>query len=154
MEWEAKNVKTRNETPDPHASIFKNKSIRMGRLASSLLVAAALIALVVPSPAAPPGPAEIEVLEHHWRPDVVWEKIGKTKFIWSATLRNHSNVKKRIFVYYDLLSADNVPLASNVANKTIEPLQTVEIVSDSYINSTFLPQVKSSRVTVKLRFPS
>ncbi|MDC4227268.1 MAG: hypothetical protein MPW15_24240 [Candidatus Manganitrophus sp.] len=62
--------------------------------------------------------------------------------------------ERRVFVYYDLLSADNIPLASNVANKTIEPLQTVEVVSDSYINSSFLPDVKSSRVTVKLRFPN
>lgn len=119
-----------------------------------ILIAAVWIAVTAPLAAAPPGPTEVEVLEHHWRPDAVWEKIGKTKFIWSATVRNHSNVRKRVFVYYDLLSADNIPLASNVANKTIEPLQTVEVVSDSYINSSFLPDVKSSRVTVKLRFPN
>lgn len=137
------------------ASAFQNKSMRwMRTLPSRLLFAAVLIALVIPSMAAPPDPSDVEVLEHQWRPDAVWEKIGKTKFIWSATLHNHSSVKRRVFVYYDLLSADNIPLASNVANKMIGPLQTVEIVSDSYINSNFLPQVKSSRVTVKLRFPN
>lgn len=124
------------------------------RFSFFLLIAAALIVLVAPLMGASSDPIDIEVLEHHWRPDAVWEKIGKTKYIWSATLRNHSNAKRRVFVYIDLLSADNVPLASNVANKTIEPLQTVEIVSDSYINSTFLPEVKNSRVTVKLRFPN
>lgn len=136
------------------ASTSQNKSMRAWRRSSRLLITAVLIVIVAPSMAAPPEPADVEVLEHRWRPDAVWEKIGKTKFIWSATLHNHSSVKKRVFVYYDLLSADNVPLASNVANKTIEPLQTVEVVSDSYINSNFLPQVKSSRVTVKLRFPN
>lgn len=137
------------------SSIFKDESMGIRRRRfSRLLVAAALTLLVAPLMAASPGPIDVEVLAHHWRPDAVWEKIGKTKFIWSATVRNHSNVRKRVFVYYDLLSADNIPLASNVANKTIEPLQTVEIVSDSYINSNFLPDVKNSRVTVKLRFPN
>ncbi|NKE70022.1 hypothetical protein [Candidatus Manganitrophus noduliformans] len=128
--------------------------MRMRWLSSRLFITAVLIAIVAPSMAAPPDQAEVEVLEHQWRPDAVWEKIGKTKFIWSATLHNHSNVKKRVFVYYDLLSADNIPLASNVANKTIAPLQTAVIVSDSYINSNLLPRVKSSRVTVKFRFPN
>lgn len=123
-------------------------------LSSCLLTAAVSIAAIAPVMGASPEPIDVEVLEHHWRPDAVWEKIGKTKYIWSATLRNHSDAKKRVFVYIDLLSADNVPLARNVANRTIEPLQTVEIVSDSYINSNFLPDVKSSRVRVKLRFPN
>lgn len=137
------------------ASILKKiESMRMQRPFSRLLIAAALIFLFAPLMAAPPGPIDVEVLAHHWQPDAVWEKIGKTKYIWSATLRNHSNARRRVFVYIDLLSADNVPLASNVANKTIEPLQTVKIVSDSYINSNFLPDVKNSRVTVKLRFPN
>ncbi|MBI3802143.1 MAG: hypothetical protein HY282_00070 [Nitrospirae bacterium] len=127
------------------------------RFSPYFLMAAALIMMAAPlqeASSAPPAPIDVEVLEHHWRPDVVWEKIGKTKFFWSATVRNHSNARRRIFVYYDLLSADNVPLASNVANKMIEPLQTVEITSDSYINNTFLPQIKNSRVTVKLGFPN
>lgn len=112
------------------------------------------MAVSAPLNGASPPPADVEVVEHHWRPDVVWEKIGKTKFIWSATVRNHSNARRRVFVYYDLLSEDNVPLASNVANKTLAPLETAEIASDSYINNTFLPQVKSSRATVKLGFPN
>lgn len=97
--------------------------------------------------------SEIEILIHEWRPDEVWELIGKTKFVWKATLRNHSDVRTRVFVYYDLLDEENRPLASNVANKFIEPHQTTEITSDSYITSTLLPRVKRSRVTVKTRFP-
>jgi hypothetical protein len=97
---------------------------------------------------------EVEILRHEWRPDAVWEKIGKTKFIWSATVRNRSNLRRRVFVYYDLLNAENVPVASNVANRIIEPHQTVDIVSDSYINTNFLPKVKGSRATLKLRFPN
>ncbi|TAK09878.1 MAG: hypothetical protein EPO39_01470 [Candidatus Manganitrophaceae bacterium] len=99
------------------------------------------------------SPPEIEIIGHEWHPDEVWELIGKTKFIWKATLQNHSDVRKRVFVYYDLLDDENKPLASNVANKFIEPRQTAEIVSDSYINSALLPQVTHSRVTVKTRFP-
>lgn len=97
---------------------------------------------------------DIEVVKHAWRPDAVWERIGKTKFIWSATLRNRSGIRKRVFVYYDLLDEQDHPLASNVANRTIEPEQTVDLSSDSYINSDLLPKVKSSRVTVKLGFPN
>lgn len=100
------------------------------------------------------GAETIEIVSHAWRPDVVWEKIGKTKFVWNAVVRNRSDTKKRVFVYYDLLDEANVPLASNVANKMVDPGQTVNIVSDSYINSTFLPQVKNSRAIVKLGFPN
>jgi hypothetical protein len=99
----------------------------------------------------PPG---VEILKHEWRPGTVWERIGKTKFIWSATVRNHSDVRQRVFVYYDLLDDQNRPLASNVANKIIGPQQTVNVFSDSYINTDFLPKVRSSRATVKLRFPN
>jgi hypothetical protein len=98
-------------------------------------------------------PSAIEVLRHDWRPDAVWERIGKTKFIWSATVRNHSDLRQRVFVYYDLLDDRGVPLARNVANAFVEPHQTAEIASDSYIVSGDLPLVKSSRATVKIGFP-
>ena len=126
-------------------------------LAGWLIAVSFLIGAIAPAGAsnegesAPPG---IELVKHAWRPDAVWERIGKTKFFWSATLRNRSGVRKRVFVYYDLLDEQDHPLASNVANRNIEPDQTVEIVADSYINSDLLPKVKSSRVTVKFRFPN
>jgi hypothetical protein len=101
-----------------------------------------------------PSPPAVEILKHEWRPDTVWEKIGKTKFIWNATVRNRSDIRKRVFVYYDLLDDQDHPLASNVANKTIEPQQTVNVVSDSYINTDLLPKVRSSRVRVKVGFPN
>jgi hypothetical protein len=98
-------------------------------------------------------PSTIEVLRHEWRPDAVWERIGKTKFIWSATVRNHSEKRQRVFVYYDLLDERGAPLARNVANTFVEPHQTADIASDSYILSGDLPLVKSSRATVKIGFP-
>ncbi len=95
---------------------------------------------------------EVEVLKHEWHPDAVWERIGKTKFIWTATVRNNSDTRKRVFVYYDLLDERNFPLARNVANQYIEPHQTVDILADSYILSIDLPKVKNSRVTLKVDF--
>ena len=95
----------------------------------------------------------VEVLSHEWHPDTVWERIGKTKFVWKATVRNNSDIRKKVFVYYDLLDENNVPLARNVANQFIEPHQTVDVASDSYIESVELPRVKSSRATVKIGSP-
>ncbi|HTN42326.1 MAG TPA: hypothetical protein VMN77_00850 [Nitrospiria bacterium] len=95
----------------------------------------------------------IQVLKHEWHPSTVWERIGKTKFVWKATVRNNSEVRKRVYVYYDLLDGGGVPLARNVANKYIEPRQTVDVASDSYIMSVDLPEVKSSRVTVRVGSP-
>ncbi len=109
---------------------------------------------VYSSDQAPAPPPEVEVLQHEWRADAVWERIGKTKFIWSATIRNHSDTKKRVFVYYDLLDDRNHPLASNVVNKMIGPKQTADLFSDSYINTDLLPKVRSSRATVKVGFPN
>lgn len=119
-----------------------------------------MLIIVGPSIGQPPGAvafdrdaSSIEVLKHEWHPSTVWKKIKKTKFVWKATVRNNSNVRKRVYVYYDLLDADGVPLARNVTNQYIEPHQTVDVVSDSYIMSVDLPGVKSSRVRVKVGFP-
>ncbi len=92
----------------------------------------------------------IEILKHEWHPDAVWERIGKTKFVWKATVRNNSEVRKRVYVYYDLLDVGGFPVARNGTNRYIEPNQTLEVIADSYIMSDDLPRVKSSRATVKV----
>ncbi|HXC61647.1 MAG TPA: hypothetical protein VNV63_03150, partial [Nitrospiria bacterium] len=92
----------------------------------------------------------VQVLSHKWHPDTVWERIGKTKFVWEATVRNNSDTRKRVFVYYDLLDENNFPLARNMANQFIEPHQTIVVASDSYIESVELPRVKTSRATIKI----
>jgi len=97
-----------------------------------------------------PSPPVVEILSHEWRPDAVWERIGKTKFIWKATVRNNSDARKRVYVYYDLLDAVGFPVARNVTNRYIEPHETLEVTADSYIMSEDLPRVKSSRATVKV----
>lgn len=130
-----------------------SKAVLPGWLIAISLLTGAL-APAYPSDEAGSAPQGIEVVRHAWRPDAVWERIGKTKFFWSATLRNRSGVRKRVFVYYDLLDDQGRPLASNVANRTLDPDQTAEVGSDSYINSDLLPKVKSSRVTVKFGFPN
>jgi len=97
--------------------------------------------------------SKIEVLAHAWHPDEVWERIGKTKFVWYATVRNHSGVRKRVYLYYDLLDENHVPVARNVTNKYVGPHETLKIIADSYIMSIDLPRVKGSRVTVKVGVP-
>ncbi|MBN4053133.1 hypothetical protein JYT92_00070 [bacterium AH-315-L15] len=97
---------------------------------------------------------QIEVLGHAWQAGEVWERIGKTKFLWNATVRNHSDLRKRVYLYYDLLDAREVPLARNVTNKYVGPHETVKIVADSYIMTVDLPRVKNSRVTVKVGVPN
>lgn len=98
--------------------------------------------------------SEIVVLNHEWHPSTVWERIGKTKFIWKATVLNRSDQRKKVLAYYDLLDENDYPLARNVASKVIEAHDSAEIVADSYILSQDLPKVKSSRVTVKIGFPN
>jgi len=98
------------------------------------------------------SPPVVEVLAHEWHPDVVWERIGKTKFIWRATVRNNSDERKRVYVYYGLLDDGRVPIARNVTNRYLEPHQTVEITADSYILTEDLPKVRSSRATAKIGF--
>jgi hypothetical protein len=123
--------------------IFKNVVTRF-------LGVAIVLGTVYPTWAAGPVVPTVEVLRHQWYPDTVWEKVGKTKFVWKATVRNNSDIRQRVYVYYDLLDAGNIPLARNVANKYIEPHQIVDVISDSYIVSADLPNVKSGRATVKI----
>lgn len=94
--------------------------------------------------------SKIEIIEHAWRPDEVWPNGGKTKFLWNATVRNHSEVRKRVYVYYYLLDKNDVPLARNVANKFVGPQKTIEILANSYIMTIDLPRVTHSRVKVKV----
>jgi hypothetical protein len=110
------------------------------------------VAFLVPARAAAfdRDASQIVVVKHEWHPDEVWEKIGKTKFIWQATVRNDSDIRKRVYVYYDLLDGNGVPIARNVTNQYIDSHQTVDVKADSYILSEDLPNVRSSRVTVKV----
>jgi hypothetical protein len=121
-------------------------------LAGSLTAAPSLITLHFAA-AADPGPPPVEILHHEWRPGAVWERIGKTKFLWSATVRNNSDTRQRVYVYYDLLDEHGVPLARNVFNRFVLPHQTLEIAADSYILSVDLPKVRSSRARIKLGYP-
>jgi hypothetical protein len=95
----------------------------------------------------------LDILRHEWHPKTVWERIGKTQFIWKATVINRSDMQKRVFVYYSLLDDHHRPLSRNVADKVINAHQTVEIVGDSYINTAFLPRVKNSDATLRVGFP-
>jgi len=94
------------------------------------------------------------VLHHEWSPDAEWTDIGKTKYFWKVTLKNHSDIRKRVFAYYYLLDKEDVSLARNVANRYVGPKQTLEIVADSYIMIPYLPEVKRSRVKIKVGFPN
>lgn len=96
----------------------------------------------------------IEVLEHGYRIDETWDKIGKTKYFWKVTFQNHSDRRKRVFAYYYLLDGEGVPLARNVSNRYVGPKQTVEILADSYIMTNKVSQVVDSRVKLKVGFPN
>jgi hypothetical protein len=124
-------------------------------LAVGLLLFPPVTAAVGPT-TQPAGPGKttvpVEILHHEWRPGEVWERIGKTQFFWSATVRNNSDRRQRVYVYYDLLDARGVPLARNVFNRFVPPHQTVEIAADSYILSVDLPKIRSSRARVKLGY--
>jgi hypothetical protein len=122
----------------------------MNRFAA-LSVMWGILAGAVTAMALDPSSAEVEILGHGWRSDTVWERIGKTKYVWQATVRNNSDGRRNVFVYYDLLDDQEFPLARHVAHQWVEPHQTVEMASDSYILTVDLPRVKSSRATVKVR---
>lgn len=132
----------------------------VGLLASSLAVGRFCLPPGA-SAAGPDAPADsagkpvptVEILHHEWRPDEVWERIGKTKFVWSATVRNNSDRRQRVYVYYDLLDARGVPLARNVYNRYVPPHQIMVIAADSYIMTDDLPKVRSSRARVKVGYP-
>lgn len=114
------------------------------------LVGGSIIVFPLKTEAVDRDASKIEVLRHAWHPDEVWERVGKTKFIWNATVRNNSDVRKRVYLYYDLLDGQNVPVARNVTNKYVDPHETIKIVADSYIMTFDLPRVRGSRVTVKV----
>ncbi len=98
--------------------------------------------------------SQIELIRHEWYAEAEWTYIGKTKYFWKVTIRNHSNIRKRVFAYYYLLDEEDVPLARNVANTYVDPQQTAEIVADSYIVTPYVSDVKRSRVRIKVGFPN
>ncbi len=98
--------------------------------------------------------SKVEIIKHEYHLDEDWDKVGKTKYIWKVTIRNHSNVRKRVFAYVYLLDEEDVPLARNVANRMIDAHQTTEIVADSYIMTHKVPHVVRSRIKLKVGFPN
>lgn len=98
----------------------------------------------------PEGLPEVEVLSHEWRLDVVWGKIRKTKYIWTATVRNNSDERKKVFLYLSLVNKDDIPVARNMASQLIGPHQTVEVTSDSYIENLVLPKITNSRIKIRV----
>jgi hypothetical protein len=151
---------SRSQSNDPAMTRRNLLWVLAGLLTAGL--AMGLLSLPPVAVAADPGASSessghsvptVELLHHEWRPDEVWERIGKTKFVWSATVRNNSETRQRVYVYYDLLDARGVPLARNVYNRYVPPHQTVVIAADSYIMSEDLPKVRSSRARIKLGYP-
>jgi len=98
----------------------------------------------------PADPQNIEILSHHWHPVEVWDRIGKTRFLWSARVQNHTTRRQRVYIYYDLLSAEGSPLARNVTNQVVDPGAVVDVNGDSYIESPLLPLVTQSRAVAKM----
>jgi hypothetical protein len=94
--------------------------------------------------------AGIEIVEHSWRPVETWERIGKTRYIWVAKVHNRGERSRRVYVYYDLLDERGLPLARNVVDRVVAPGATLEFRGDSYIETSDLPFVKSSRATARL----
>ena len=94
---------------------------------------------------------DVELLEHSWKLDEDWVKIGKTKYSWSALVRNNTLQRQRVWVYYSLLDKTGGPLARTVTNQRMAPNQTLNIESDSYIDTTLKFRVDSSRAVIKSR---
>lgn len=93
----------------------------------------------------------VEILEHSWNLDEDWPKIRKTKYNWRALVRNNTPKHQRVWLYYSLLDETGIPLARNATNQRMGPNQTLEIKSDSYIDTTLKFQVDSSRAVVESR---
>jgi len=123
---------------------------RLLRLYFLVIVGAGVMVFPLATDAVDRDASKVEVLNHEWRSDEVWLNGGKTKFLWNATIRNNSEVRKRVYVYYSLLDDNNVPLARNVANKYVGPGKTTKILANSYIMTVDLPRVTHSSVTIKV----
>ena len=92
-----------------------------------------------------------EILEHSWKLEEEWPKIGKTKYSWKATVKNHSDDPQKVSIYYYLVNEGGFPLARNTASKIIPPHETMEILSDSYVENGIISRIKNSRAVLKLR---
>ncbi len=99
-----------------------------------------------PPPAAPPA---VEVLEQSWNTTEVWSTIQKTKYIWRARLRNHTDQALRVSVYFVLADRDGIPLDRNTTTEVIAAGATVEVTSDSYLDNQLVARSHAGQVSVK-----
>jgi len=134
--------------------MFMSKASRRFYLSFFLFLFFFALLPCLPSALAGRNDPLVEMVEHGWKPDEVWDKIARTQYLWHVTVRNNSEVRKRVYAYYYLLDEENVPLARNVANRFIGPHQTEKITASSYIMTLDLPRVTSSRVKIKVGFPN
>jgi hypothetical protein len=99
-------------------------------------------------------PVDIEIIGHSWKLEEEWPKIGKTKYSWRATVRNTTDDARKVSVYYHLVDESEFPLARNTASRMVPPHQTVEIISDSYVENGIIERITKGVATVKSRPPS
>jgi hypothetical protein len=140
------------EDPDDGDGARSGRDAPMRTAAISVVIGLLLLApSPVPAQPARKNPPDVVVLSHSWKLEEEWPKIKKTKYSWRARVENRTDVTQKVSIYHLLLDSDDYPLARNAAERVIGPHETVEIVSDSYVENGIIDKIKSSRADLSAR---
>lgn len=93
----------------------------------------------------------VVVLEHSWKIEEEWERIKKTKYSWRATVKNNSNTRQKVSLYFIVTDSAGLPLDRNTTSGTVPPGETIELRSDSYLDNNLVDLAVGSRITLESR---
>lgn len=93
----------------------------------------------------------VEILDHSWRIEEEWERIKKTKYSWRATVKNHSNARQKVALFFIVTDEKGLPLDRNTTTGTVSPGETLEIRSDSYLDNNLVEMAVGSQISIESR---
>lgn len=116
-------------------------------------VLAALLAAFAASPTAraadpePEGP--IKVLQHSWNALETNEALGKTRYLWTATVRNDAEDARKVCIDYALVNQDMRVVTRHEACNVTAAGHEIELGGQAYIDSDLLPTIVGGRAKLK-----
>ncbi|HSG06107.1 MAG TPA: cupin domain-containing protein [Nitrospiria bacterium] len=93
----------------------------------------------------------VEVVEHSWKIEEEWERIKKTKYSWRAIVKNNSEKRQKVSLFFVVTDSKGLPLDRNTTSETLLSGETREIHSDSYLDNNLVEAAVGSRITLETK---
>lgn len=112
---------------------------------------AVLFVLVFPAAilAEPSSTSPIRIVKHSWNPLERFDQLGKTRYIWSATIRNEAGQSRKVCLEYLLLEGASQTVARHEACQVVGAEAEIDVGGQAFLDSQKLVLVDTVRAVIK-----